>query len=68
MLSSTLSNGYTDQQGFTWDKLLGGPSTTSDIEWVAGYLLSLSEMELISTIKEYFPKEHLARLAKAIGV
>lgn len=67
-ISPVLQKGHTDRQGFTWDKLLGGPSTTSDIEWVAGYLLSLSEMEMISTIKEYFAPEHVARLAKALGV
>lgn len=61
-----------DKDGFEWDSSLGPLKPayfiTTDIEWIAGYLLSLSEMELISTIKEYFPKESLTRLAKALGV
>ena len=64
-ITPVLQKGHTDRQGFTWESILGGPDPTTD---VAGYLLSLSEMELVSTIKEYFPKEHIARLAKALGV
>ena len=68
---SKKKNSNPDEE-FQWDKSLGKPvpfcHPLTELEWIAAYLKSLSESDLINTIKEYFSPELVATLAKTLGV